>query len=124
MHYPKEDDGEHYTACLLIKGLRDIEPRILYPKEESGSHCLLILDLKPHSAGLKNGSTIAWGTYTLTRNYLTFNLTDVEIENADELLDFRTGETTQRHYMIRYLDTEGIMDMYCHQTGTKRFKNE
>lgn len=66
----------------------------------------------------------AWGTYTLTRNYLTFNLTDVEIENADELLDFRTGETTQRHYMIRYLDTEGIMDMYCHQTGTKRFKNE
>lgn len=58
MHYPKEDDGEHYTACLLIKGLRDIEPRILYPKEESGSHCLLILDLKPHSAGLKNGSTI------------------------------------------------------------------
>lgn len=58
MHYPKEDDGEHYTACLLIKGLRGIEPRILYPKEESGSHCLLILDLKPHSAGLKNGSTI------------------------------------------------------------------
>lgn len=58
LHYPKEDDGERYTACPIIKGLRGIEPLILYPKEESGSHCLLILDLKPRSAGLKIGSTI------------------------------------------------------------------
>ncbi len=47
-----------YTACPIFKGLRGIEPLILYPKEESGSHCLLILDLKPRSTGLKFGSTI------------------------------------------------------------------
>lgn len=58
MHYPKEDDGERYTACPIIKGLRGIEPLILYPKEESGSHCLLILDLKPRSAGLIMGSIV------------------------------------------------------------------
>lgn len=66
----------------------------------------------------------AWGTYVLTMNYLTFNLTKVEIENADEMLDFKTGETTQRAYKVRYLDTEGIMDMYCPQTGTKRFERK
>lgn len=58
LHYPKEDDGEPYTACPIIKGLRGIKPLILYPKEESGSHCLLILDLKPRFAGLIMGSII------------------------------------------------------------------
>ena len=26
LHYPKEDDGELYTACPIIKGSRGIEP--------------------------------------------------------------------------------------------------
>lgn len=53
------------SFTLLVLSSKDrgaSSPSILYPKEESGSHCLLILDLKPRSAGLKFGSTItvAW----------------------------------------------------------------
>lgn len=46
---------------LLVHSSKDYgasSPAILYPKEESGSHCLLILDLKPRSASLKLGSII------------------------------------------------------------------
>lgn len=49
------------SFTLLVLSSKDrgaSSPSILYPKEESGSHCLLILDLKPRSAGLKFGSTI------------------------------------------------------------------
>lgn len=52
------------SFTLLVLSSKDrgaSSPSILYPKEESGSHCLLILDLKPHSAGLKFGSTIQEG---------------------------------------------------------------
>lgn len=49
------------SFTLLVLSSKDrgaSNPSILYPKEESGSHCLLIFDLKPRSAGLKFGSTI------------------------------------------------------------------
>lgn len=49
------------SFTLLVLSSKDrgaSSPSILYPKEESGSHCLLIFDLKPRSAGLKFGSTI------------------------------------------------------------------
>lgn len=71
-----------------------------------------------------NVKVTATGNYVLTMNFITLNLTNVKIEDADEILDFKDGEPNQRHYMIRYLDTEGIMDMYCYQTGTKRFERK
>ena len=49
------------SFTLLVLSSKDrgaSSPSILYPKEESGSHCLLIFVLKPRSAGLKFGSTI------------------------------------------------------------------
>lgn len=49
------------SLTLLVLSSKDrgaSSPSILYPKEESGSHCLLIFVLKPRSAGLKFGSTI------------------------------------------------------------------
>ena len=55
---PKEDDGELYTALPSSKDCGASNPAILYPKEESGSHCLLFLALKTHSIGLKYGSII------------------------------------------------------------------
>lgn len=49
------------SFTLLVLSSKDrgaSSPSILYPKEESGTHCLLIFVLKPRSAGLKFGSTI------------------------------------------------------------------
>ena len=59
---PRDRYGNFHPQILAI--LRDQEEEcdrlagVLYPKEESGSHCLLIFVLKPRSAGLKFGSTI------------------------------------------------------------------
>lgn len=58
------------SFTLLVLSSKDrgaSSPSILYPKEESGSHCLLILDLKPRSAGLKFGSTIILGLIKILR---------------------------------------------------------
>lgn len=75
------------SFTLLVLSSKDrgaSSPSILYPKEESGSHCLLIFVLKPRSAGLKFGSTIYLNTL-LSNGFIINHI--VEPQPPENMMD-------------------------------------